>query len=411
MENPYNITDPARLLELKRLENDALLDVLRTINHADLTIEKLCLIARNVLRAQLGVKKMIFYYETQGKWAEGFRLGYGPLSHAGYEELLGIPRVQAIQKPAFPHLAEAAIEYVIPIVSQDTVQAYFLIGEFADSEVEAQNDLIFIETLGNIMVVAIQNKQLFEEKMRRELLLQELVVAEKIQSQLLISDFSRFKEIDVFGINIPHHHIGGDFYDVIKKGKGTTFICIADVSGKGIAAALLMSNLQANLRALCAQYSDLDVIIQELNLLLYGITSGEKFVTLFLARIDRDQQSFTYVNAGHNYPIFIQGDQVHSLDQGCLLLGIATDLEIIQSTLSFSPSDLLFMFTDGVPEQRNKLDQMYGREKLNEALLGVKSHSSRDVVHYLKVILEQFSDQTGWQDDITMLAVKFVSPI
>ena len=411
MDNPYNITDPARLLELKRLENDSLLDVLRTINHADLTIEKLCLIARNVLRAQLGVKKMIFYYQIQGKWSEGFRLGYAPLSHAGYEELLTIPRTVAIQGQAHPHLSKALIEYVIPIVSQDTVQAYFLIGEFADSEVEAQNDLIFIETLGNIMVVAIQNKQLFEEKMRRELLLQELLVAEKIQSQLLISDFSRFKEIDVFGTNIPHHHIGGDFYDVIKKGKGTTFVCIADVSGKGIAAALLMSNLQANLRALCAQYSDLDVIIQELNLLLYRITSGEKFVTLFLARIDSEEGTFTYVNAGHNYPLFFQEDQVHPLDKGCLLLGIATDLEISQQTLPYTATDLLFLFTDGVPEQRNKLDEMFGQQRLIEALSRVKEHPSKDVVHYLKVILEQFSDQTGWQDDITMLAIKFVSGI
>ncbi|MEM6629745.1 MAG: PP2C family protein-serine/threonine phosphatase [Bacteroidota bacterium] len=409
MENPYNITDPAKLLELKRLENDALLDVLRTINHAELTIDKLCLIARNVLRAQLGVKKMIFYFETRGKWSEGFRLGVGPLPFPAYEELLTVKKIIPVKASTHPHLFQTSVEYVIPISSQETPQAYFLIGDFADSEVEAQNDLIFIETLGNIMLVAIQNKELFEEKMRRELLLQELEVAEKIQSQLLISDFSRFKEIDVFGTNIPHHHIGGDFYDVIKKEKGTTFVCIADVSGKGIAAALLMSNLQANLRALCAQYTDLETIIKELNLLLYKITSGEKFVTLFLARIDKENQSFTYVNAGHNYPFLIKGEEVYSLDQGCLLLGIVPELEVSQHTLSFEEADTLFMYTDGVPEQRNQQDQMFGQEKLKNALLQVKRHKAADMIQYLKVILEQYSDQTGWHDDITMLAVKFVS--
>ena len=410
MDNPYQNTDPVKLLELKRLENDALLDVLRTINHADLTVDKLCLIARNVLRAQLGVKKMIFYFEQEGNWREGFRLGFTPMGKAGYEEVHAIQSVKAIHPDQFPKLSQASVEYVIPIVSQETAQAYFLIGEFADSEVEAQNDLIFIETLGNILVVAIQNKQLFEEKMRRQLLLQELEVAETIQRQLLISDFTRFKEIDVYGINIPHHHIGGDFYDVIKKGKGTTFVCIADVAGKGIAAALLMSNLQANLRALCAQYTDLSTIVQELNALLYRITSGEKFVTLFLARIDAAQETFTYVNAGHNYPFFIQ-EQNHllPLDQGCLLLGIMPDLEVTQHTLAYHTGDLLFMYTDGVPEQRNRHDVMYGQESLQRALQQVHEHSSADVVHYIKVILEQFSDQTGWHDDITMLAIKFVS--
>jgi len=408
MKNAYNTTDPQKLLELKKLEADALLDVLRTINHAEHNIAQLCLIARNVLRAQLGVKKMIFYYESDSEWIEGMRLGFDPLTEDTLEEIKQIHQISPIDLNDFPLLTQAGVEYVVPIDSQGSSQAYFVIADFADSEVEAQNDLIFIETIGNILSVAIRNKQLFKEKMRRELLLQELEVAETIQNQLLISDFSRFKEIDVYGINIPHHHIGGDYYDVIKKGKGTTFVCIADVSGKGIAAALLMSNLQANLRALCAQYNDLGTIIIELNKLLYKITSGDKFVSLFLARIETPHHTFAYANAGHNYPFFIQNNEVIQLDRGCLLLGVVPELEVEEDTLNYEPKDMLFMYTDGVPEQRDFHEQMFGQDRLKQTLLQVKHHRSHAIINHIQSVLEQHALKVGWNDDITMLSLKFI---
>ena len=255
MRNVYNTDDPRKLLELKRLEADALLDVLRTINDSELDISKLCLIARNVLRAQLGVKKVIFYYDIDDNWVEGMRMGFGKMELDGLEELIQYKKTTKVTGGFAPSLYKMGVEYVIPILNRGEPSAYFVIADFADTEVEIQNDLIFIATLGNILSVAIRNRQLINEKVRQEYLKRELEVASTIQSQLLISDFSRFKEIDVFGLNVSHHGIGGDFYDVIKRGKGITFICIADVAGKGIGAALLMSNLQANLqRALRAVY-------------------------------------------------------------------------------------------------------------------------------------------------------------
>ncbi len=408
MENVYNTTDPQKLLELKKLESEALLDVLRTINHSELTISQLCLVARNVLRAQLGVKKMCFYYETDKGWEEGLRLGFEALSPKALREMRKANETSPITKQTFSELASIGAEYIIPIDSKDFFDAYFIIADFADTEVEAQNDIIFVETLGNILTVAIRNKQLFKEKMRRELLLQELEVAETIQRQLIISDFDRFREIDVYGINLPHHHVGGDFYDVIKKGKGTTFVCIADVSGKGIAAALLMSNLQANLRALCAQYSDLGVITTELNRLLYKITSGDKFVTMFIARIETQQQQLAYVNAGHNYPLFIRKEEYSTLDKGCLLLGIMPEIDVEEEVMPYINKDLLFMYTDGVPEQRDIHDHMFGQERLIDTLMEVSDQDSFTIVTQVRKALEEYSSKVGWNDDITMLSLKFI---
>jgi len=405
--NVYDTRDPQKLLELKRLEADALLDVMRTINHTDLKISQLCLITRNVLRAQLGVKKMAFYYTFRESWKEGMRVGFPHFDREALSEIYDARTISEVTSDSHPGLFDAQVEYIVPIVLRGEPIAFFLIADFADSEVEAQSDLIFIETLGNILAVAIQNRQLFQDKMEQESLRRELEVAEAIQKQLLISDFSRFKQIDVYGLNEAHHGVGGDFYDIIKRENGQIFVCIADVAGKGIGAALLMSNLQANLRALCAQYNDLETIISELNRILFGITVGEKFVTLFLARVDPNNGQLDYINAGHNYPVFISGGKEQRLDIGCLLLGIMPDVIPQQGSLTYKPGDMLFMFTDGIVEQTNVAGDMYGSEKLVVELEKNQEAASRDVVAAVQVALRAFAGGAPADDDITMLCVKF----
>lgn len=409
MRNVYNTQDPKELLKLKRLEADALLDVLRTINSTEISIERLCKIALNVLRAQLGVKQATFYYEYEGNWLEGMRLGFDKMAIDAIEELLHFKKTTKVTAGFAPALFEMGAEYVIPIMNRGEPSAYFIIANFADTEVEVQSDLIFIATIGNILNVAIRNRQLIAEKVRQEYLKRELTVAETIQKQLLISDFDRFREIDVYGINLPHHRIGGDFYDIVKKGKGTTFVCIADVAGKGIAAALLMSNLQANLRALCAQYTDVVEIIRELNKIIYNITQGERFVTLFLARIDRESKSFTYVNAGHNYPIFIQGEKGTELSIGSMLLGIMPEIGVESETLPYQDQDGLFMFTDGVIEQTNPSEDMYGSDRLLKALHKYKDLPSQEIINHILHDLYGFAEDAAAADDLTMLQVKFLS--
>lgn len=409
MRNVYDTQDPKELLKLKRLEADALLDVLRTINSTEIGIERLCKIAMNVLRAQLGVKQVTFFYQYEGTWLEGMRLGFEKMGLEAIEELLHFKKITKVTAGFAPALHEMEAEYVIPILNRGEPSAYFIIANFADSEIEVQNDLIFIATIGNILNVAIDNRQLIEEKVQQEYLKRELKVAETIQRQLLISDFTRFREIDVHAINLPHHRIGGDFYDIIKKGEGTTFVCIADVAGKGIAAALLMSNLQANLRALCAQYTDVVAIIRELNKIIFDITQGEKFVTLFLARIDMETQSFTYVNAGHNYPFFLQGKKEIELSTGSMLLGIMPEIGIESGTIAYNVDDCLFMFTDGVVEQTNPQEKMYDSDRMIEILRDHKNRSSQDIINHLLHDLYDFAAETAASDDLTMLQVKFLS--
>ena len=408
MKNVYDTTDPSKLLELKRMETASLLDVLRTINHTEVNVDKLSLIARNVLRAQLGVKRVIFFYEFEGRWVEGIRLGFEEMDLEAIEELIQFKKTTKVTGGFAPSLFAMEAEFVVPIINQGEPSAYFVVADFADSEMEEQNDLIFIATLGNILNVAIRNRQLMNERIQQEYLRKELEVAETIQRQLLISDFSKFKEIDVYGLNIPHHRIGGDFYDVIKKGKGTTFVAIGDVAGKGIAAALLMSNLQANLRALCAQYTDVIDIVRELNKIIFDITQGERFVTLFLIRIDEDVNQFTYVNAGHNYPILFQKDGYRELSEGCMLIGIMPEIGISSETVDIIAQDNLFTFTDGIVEQADPTGEMFDTDRIIKTLASVADKSSLEIVNHFQHTLVSYADGTELGDDITMLNVKFL---
>ncbi|MCI4669694.1 MAG: serine/threonine-protein phosphatase [Bacteroidia bacterium] len=408
-ENVYQTTDPEKLLQLKRLEAEAILDILKSINNEKMSIKNLCLVVRNLLLTQLQVRKMAFFYESEESWIEGMRLKFSPFSEEAFDEMMAMTTTEKPVEDKQPNLLKLGIEYIIPIYNEGQIKAYFAIADFAESELEEQNDIIFIKTVGNILAVAIRNRELFKEQMARENLQKELEVASTIQKQLLIADFKGFKPMDVYGTNIPHSGVGGDFYDIIKKGEDTLFCCIADVSGKGIGAALLMANLQANLRSLCAQFDDLGTIIGELNERLFSITEGEKFVTMFLARIDLPQKTFSYINAGHNYPILVKGDKISRLSEGCILLGILPDVQSSEKTILFEDGNILLMFTDGVVEQTNKQEEMFGSERIVALVKEFEDLSSQNLVEQLLKRLSDFSEEIEAGDDTTILSVKFSS--
>ncbi|MEM7658568.1 MAG: PP2C family protein-serine/threonine phosphatase [Bacteroidota bacterium] len=407
MKNVYNTNDPQKLLELKRLEAFALLDVLRTINQSELTIDQMCLIGRNVLLAQLQVRKMVFFYLLKDRWHQGIRTTFDALSEEDKEEFMSLRQITRVDSVAFPGLFAKGVEYVVPIINKGVPHAFFLIADFAETEVEAQNDLIFIETLGHMLSVAIRNRQLFEEKIAQEYLRKELEVAGAIQKQLLFSAWHRFRSIDVYGTNVPHHGVGGDFFDVLKRGKASTLFCIADVSGKGIAAALLMSNLQANFRALSAQYTKLADIVRELNKLMLTITEGEKFVTFFVGKIDHRRKTLTYINAGHNPPIFMHEGGLRDLTMGCLVLGAMPEIPIQQEEIPYTSGDGIILFTDGVVDQTNQAGEMMGRERIVAEGAQMKELAARKMVEKLQAALDTFAEGTTPTDDITLMAVKF----
>lgn len=404
-QNFYNTEDPELLLRLKRQEADALRDVLRSINMSQLKTRQIFKIAQNTLMAQLGVRKMRFVYRTEEGFQDGIVRGIGELDAEAKIELPRSLSIMQIDPLTHTSLHKLGVEFVVPINFRNEVNAWFLVANFAETEAETENDLIFIETIGNIISTALENRALIREMVQQESLRRELEVAERIQQQLLTQDFTIVKEADIYARNVAHHKIGGDYYDIIPRGEGGYFLCIADVAGKGIGAALLMANLQANLRALIVSEDNLESVIRKLHKLLIGITQGEKFVTFFLGYVRPDGR-MDYINAGHNPPVHIHDGQLETLPAGTIPLGIVDLPHVSQSSIQLAPGDTLFLYTDGLVEQHDKDGVMLEEEPVHKRLLEIADWTARDIIDDLQKMYDAHSAKAIQDDDVTMMAVR-----
>lgn len=406
-KNAYDTNDPEILLRLKRQEADALRDVVRAIHQSALKPEHIFKIARNALLAQCNVKKMMFIYRIDGVPHIGMKHGFIKIST---EALLELPRhleVRRASDACFPHLHAMGVEYIVPLNFKNEVAAWFLVAEFAESEAEAESDLIFIETIGYVVSAGIENRALIHELVQQESLRRELELAEKIQKQLLTTDFGAVVGAEVYAENVAHHHIGGDFYDVITRGDKGFFLCIADVAGKGIGAALLMASIQAHWRALILSENELVAVVHKLHKSIHAITLGEQFVTFFIAHVRTQDGAFDYINCGHNPPILLTGGQAQELRLGTIPLGILNLPKVEEGTVPYQAGDLLFLYTDGLVEQRNPQDEMLGDGRVLDLVAQMGDASAVEAVQRMNVLCNDFAQGAIQDDDVTMMAVKF----
>lgn len=406
----YDTSDPEKLLLLKRQESVALLEVIRSINVAQINLTRIFKIAKNTLLAQLGVRRMSFIFKKDDVYFTEMQHRIADPTDEILEELPITPGIMKVDPVDYPYLTEEGVEYVIPFLYGDGIGAWILIAEFAESEEEKRNDLIFIETLGNVLVVALENAEFLSNKVKQEALRRELEVAENIQKQLLPTDHSQIRSADIYAINVSHDRVGGDFYDVMSWGGKGFFVCIADVSGKGIAAALLMANILSNLRSLILSEDHLESLIMKLNRNVFQVTQGEKFVTLFLAHIRANDGEMDYINAGHNDPILVRSGtgEVESLSTGSTILGAFEELPFAsQATLKYSPGDLMFLYTDGLVEQTNQKEELLGEEEVIHALQQCEGLSAHKVVDQMNQLYANHANGMTAEDDITMMAVRF----
>lgn len=272
----------------------------------------------------------------------------------------------------FPEL----VDIVIPVSHKDKAIAYVLIGDI-EEEGEGVSPIIkhlrFIQTLSNIITVAIENKRLFQESLRQEAIKREMELASRMQNMLIPAserlpshEFIRMK-----AFYHPHFEVGGDYYDVIQLSENEVGFCIADVSGKGISAAIVMSNFQANLRALYTADQSLSDTLSRLNERVMNSAKGEKFITLFIARYHYKTRELTYVNAGHNPPfLYIPGSKkLSQLASGCVGMGMLDELPFVnEATIKLDEPAKLFCYTDGLVEVIQDSGVEFGTEDLEKEL-------------------------------------------
>jgi hypothetical protein len=257
--------------------------------------------------------------------------------------------------------------------------------------------------LGIIMATVGYRKGLENAGTERELML-----ARHIQRSFLVSEFPRRPRVDVHAVNVSSKEVSGDFYDVVAAGEGTLLTVIADVSGKGVPAALLSSMLMGLVRLQAAGAAPSPAAAMRLlNTLACQREATGQFATLFLAAIDEPTMTLRYTNAGHNPPVLLRDGQRRLLETGGLLLGIAPDAIYEEGRMELQTGDRLVLYTDGVSEARNALGEMLGDEGLYSLLQGVESDlDARAIVERVLAGVRTFTGDLEWGDDVTVLAIR-----
>lgn len=234
----------------------------------------------------------------------------------------------------------------------------------------------------------------------------ESYIARKVQEGLIPNSLPSTKKLKITSSYMPHFALGGDYYDYIPLSQDKFLICIADVSGKGIPAALLMSNVQASLRTMARQSQNLKKIVEELNFQINLRGLSERFVSIFLSVYSFKSKELEYVNCGHPHPIIYHNNKVETLDKGSTVLGMFPDLpKFAVSKIKIKEGFKLFCYTDGIIEARNDFGDFYGSKRLMSLFNSKKSKPKK----FIKSVIEDLNEFRGknlTDDDITLLMTK-----
>jgi sigma-B regulation protein RsbU (phosphoserine phosphatase) len=373
-EHKHNKSSISRL-QLTTFKLQSLLNITQAINE-NLTREELLNIYEKLLTQDLNIGKVLVYI-YEGKWKCMLKSGEVGKSYENIDiekDLLPIQEISFITSS--PNKSLDAFDIVIPVINKNSSIAYVIIGDIEEGEGVSPiiKHLNFIQTLTNIIAVAIENIRLFKESLLQEAIKKELELASKMQNMLIPnpSILPRNEKIYMTSFYHPHFDVGGDYYDYIPLGKNEFGFCISDVSGKGMSAALLMSNFQANLRALFTHDVTLDAIMEKLNERVMAATNGEKFITLFIAKFNYKTRELEYINAGHNQPMLYlkKSKELLFLNKGCVGIGMLDEIPLIRKgSITIEEPAKILCYTDGLIELIDGKKISFGTKEIEECLM------------------------------------------
>lgn len=399
-----------KLLTVKQLQINSLLEVSQAINN-NFSTSALFRIYEFILRAQMGIQKLVVYiYNKEWLCVSNYGVDDGQLNLDVGKDLTFFKQMALLEKSQYEKLSE--FDIVIPVYHKDKPLAYVLIGNMKNDETESLEQKIkFIQTITNIVMVAVENKKLFNNQLKQEVFKKELEVAARMQMMLIPSeeDLPNNKQVQTSAYYLPNQDIGGDYFDCIEISDHELVFCIGDISGKGVAAALLMANFQANLRSLVLEEKETKDFIKILNDRVSKTTKGEKFITFFLGFYDYKSRTLTYVNAGHNPSLLYQNGKLSELKEGCTLLGMFDELPFINvGKVKLEKDAMLFNYTDGLIDFQNNDDEFFGEQRVYEFLEENHSLPIKKLHERLLEEVNEFKEDAEFIDDITLLSLRFL---
>jgi phosphoserine phosphatase RsbU/P len=403
MEDKKGLADR---LKISKFKLDSLLDITLSIN-ANLPTEDLLSKYEFILRNNLGIGKILIFKHS-GNWE--CLLNGGFPKH--FETINVESRLLGIREIFFgaPDLGFEGVDIIVPVYNNNVHLAFVFIGDI-EEEGEGMSPVLkhlnFIQTISSIIIVAIENIRLFNESLRQEAIKKELELAAKMQ-RMLIPDNSQMPKnpkIIVNGFYFPHYEVGGDYYDCIRLSETKTGICIADVSGKGISAAILMSNFQASLRALFTYDIELEVLVKKLNSIVVVNAAGEKFITLFVARYDHNSRILEYINAAHNPPVLYNTvtREILLLKTSCVGIGMLDEIPAVRkSEIIISDFSKIVCYTDGFSELKYADGKEIGTKEIVSHISNTKPVEN-NIKKMLKALGLPYNNPSTF-DDVSIIA-------
>jgi len=307
----------------------------------------------------------------------------------------------------FSLLSRLGIFLVVPMKSENELAGFIGLTKKATRFRYSYEDITLLGVLANQMVVAMNNARLYQESLEKQKLEEELALARQIQLGLLPKVYPKGEFFELCAFTQPARQVGGDYYDFVETEEGRVGIIIADATGKGIPAAMLMSLVHASLRAEVRNRLCPSLVIANINQLIFSSTSSERFATVFYGELDPRSRRLVYCNAGHNYPMVIHQDgRIEFLVTGGLILGAFEEAVYEKGEVPLQRNDIIFFYSDGLTENFNDKGEEFGEKRLLELLL---KNRSLDPETLRDRIIEEATDFTGGippYDDFTIVILK-----
>ncbi len=407
MTTDETIKDLQRQLALKQLQVNRLLDITQAINN-NLKATDLFQMYRAFLNWELDVKRLALFVRNEHDWECRVQMNTDEAlatDPSTLPFLTGFHRVAKLEGgDLLPFFQQ--FDVIIPVAHKDMPIAYALIGGHDRGDFSKVQLIIM---LTNIVAVAIENKRLAKQQLQQERLNYELTLASEMQRTLVPDRFPVSPHFELSSIYMPHLGVGGDYFDCIHSRPNRYLFCVADISGKGLAAALLMANFQAILRTLVRKSTTAEGFIQELNEAVLDITKGEKYLTFFVAEYNIRTKLLRYINAGHVPPILMLDGEKHLLSKGCTIIGFfeAMPKAVEIGEIVINGPATLMIYTDGITDVRNSEGAFFSDEALFQFIEQHHQLPAKDMNQQLLQTLHTFRGEEEFPDDITVLTCQF----
>jgi len=307
-------------------------------------------------------------------------------------------------------LKTAGARIAVPLRTRHDVVGVLVLGAPRDRDRYSQGDKALLTSSADVLALMIENARLTERALEQEKLRRDLALAAEVQKRLLPPAPPSSTAGSLAAFSVPARTVGGDYYDFLDLGDARLGIAVADVSGKGIAAALVMSVVQASLRVISTDGTlRVSELAARMNAFLHQSTGANKYATFFYAQVDKDGRQLRYVNAGHNPPYLVRqaGSQVEitELKVGGTVLGLFPVVDYEEARIDLRPGDLLVAFTDGVTEAVNAAGEEYGEERLKRLLSDAVGATAQDVSARLAAGVRDWIGAAEQHDDVTVVVL------